>query len=73
MQTTITKRSAVSLGLVWLGLLSVVAINSSLNSSAKTQCRSNLYVLLKADTGVGPAYQCKSTLQVMGPPAPLKD
>ena len=67
------KRSAVTLGLAWVGLLSVVAINSSLNSSAMKQCRSNLYVLLRTDTGVGPAYQCKSRLQVMGPPAPLKD
>ena len=73
MTTTDLKHNAVSLALAGAGLLAVFSLNHHLNRAAEAQCRSNLYILLKADTGVGPAYHCKSHLQVMGPPAPIKD
>lgn len=70
--TRVRKRSIFSIVVLGVGLMLAHIVQQSDNLVVKKNCK-GVYTLGSVQTGVGPVYVCKSSVQVYGPATPLKD
>lgn len=70
--TRVRKRSIFSIVVLGVGLMLAHIVQQSDNLAVKKDCK-GVYTLGSFQTGVGPVFVCKSSVQVYGPATPIKD